>query len=140
MRTLSSRNSRVSALVVIRCACFDRRHEAVAPPTHGFDEAGPFSAVIESATRLGDDRVQAVIEINKDIRGPKLGAQFLASHHLVSMLQQNDERLKGFFLEGDAQSMFAQLPRQSAKPPETKVGLAKTQCNSGIRVRNATKS
>src|SRR5260370_27111115 len=72
--TLSSGSNCVNALVVIWSARFNRRHETISARADGFDEAGVLGAVIESTTHLGDDRVQAIIEVNKDVRGPKLGA------------------------------------------------------------------
>src|SRR6266851_3418947 len=84
--TWRSGSSCGATLLPIRSTGFNQRHETISPPAHGFDKARVFSAVVESTTHLGDDRVQAVIEVDKDVRGPKLGAQFLTRHYFIRVL------------------------------------------------------
>ena len=86
---------------MIRSAGFNWHQEAISAPAYRFDKAGLFSAVVESTAQLGNGRVEAVIEVNEDIGGPELGAEFFSRHHFVGTLQENDERLEGFFFERD---------------------------------------
>jgi len=91
-------------------------------PSHSFDESGFFRAVVQSAACFRHYRVQAVREVNKDIRWPELVPEFFPGHDFIRVPQQDHQRLEGFFFQRYAQPVFAQFAG-------AKIGLihAKTQ-------------
>jgi hypothetical protein len=53
--------------------------------------------------------VDAVVEIDEGVRGPKAGAEIFARDHLAAVLKKNGEELYGKALKGYAKAAFAQL-------------------------------
>src|SRR5258708_37173848 len=88
---------------------FQNSDKSVTPPAHGFDKSRFVRAVVERAPDLTDRGIQPVIEIDKNIRGPKLLLQFVAGNHLIRALQQKKERSKRTFLQWNTQPILAKL-------------------------------
>ena len=92
-------------------AVFHVTDEAVAAPRQSLDVAGFVGRLAQRVAQLLDGAVQAGVEINKSVAGPKLLVQFLACHDLAGMLEQEREHLEGLVLELQPNAVLAQLTR-----------------------------
>lgn len=77
----------------------------------GFDETRLPGVVAERSAELSHGGVDAVLEVNKNIGGPKPLLKFLAGDPLARPFQENDQNLKGETLQPDFYPVFEQLPR-----------------------------
>jgi hypothetical protein len=53
--------------------------------------------------------VEAVVEIDEGVRGPKAGPEIFARDHLAAVLKKNGEELYRKALKGYAKAPFTQL-------------------------------
>ena len=72
--------------------------EAITPLGHGFDEAWLLGGITQGLAQPGDGAVQAMIEVNKRVRGPQVLAQFIPRDHFPGPLQQQRQNTQWLFL------------------------------------------
>ena len=73
-------------------------YEAITPFGHGFDEAGLLGGITQGLAQPGDGAVQAMIEVNKCVRGPQVLAQLVPRDHFPGTLQQQRQNTQWLFL------------------------------------------
>jgi hypothetical protein len=75
----------------------------------GLDVTRDLGRIAECRPQLVHRSIQTAIKINERMIGPKGMAQFVPRHDLTGMLQQENEQVKGLFLQFDVKSMPAQF-------------------------------
>src|SRR5581483_5923245 len=115
-----SHRSNGGASRLIRCIESDRAvilvyfpsyvgNETVSSPRKRFNETRTARRVAKRFSNLVDRSIQAVIEVSKGIRRPKLLPEFLSQNCFAGSLEQEDEYCKRLVLEAESSSLFAQF-------------------------------
>jgi hypothetical protein len=84
-------------------------NETVASLRKCFDVAWFFGFVIQCLAKLLDCRIQAVVEIDEGIGGPKLLSKLFSGDDLSRVLEQYRQDTKRLLLEPDPVAAFAQF-------------------------------
>src|ERR1035438_5012277 len=82
-------------------------NKPVATTVQGFNETRVLGIIPQGFAQLLDTAVEAVIEVNEGVCGPKLSPQLLPGDRLSGALQKNSQDLKGLFLQLDADATLA---------------------------------
>ena len=86
-----------------------RRQKAVSAPVQRLDVTRRFGGVSERRAQLRHGFVEAAIEVDERVGGPKLLTQFFPGYELARTLQQQREDLERLFLEFDSHAVLAKL-------------------------------
>ena len=78
-----------------------RRHEPIAAFRHRFDEARFARRVAQGGTQLGHCAIDAVLEIDDGIVGPKARFDFFAVHQFAGPLQKQFKEFEGLIMQPD---------------------------------------
>jgi hypothetical protein len=108
----------------------DHTNEAVALLVQGFNVAGTLRVVVQRMSKLLDRTIQAVLEIDKNVRSPEPLTYFLARHDLAGTIKQQAEHLKRLAREPDPLIVLAYFSR-------TSIHLVGTKANQIGRVRES---
>src|SRR5947209_19926035 len=90
--------------------------EAVTSTRQRFDESRLLSRFTEGLAQFLNGRVQAVIEIDKSVGGPKTFAQLFAGNYVSRAFQQNGQDLARLCLEADLVPRFVQFAGAKVQP------------------------
>ena len=85
-----------------------RSDEAVAPASQRLNVARTGSGIAQRLAHFVDGRIQAVVEVDKRIGGPKFLLQFFSRDHIAGAFQQERQHLERLPLQ-------AQLHRRSLR-------------------------
>jgi hypothetical protein len=81
----------------------------VSPLGHGFNKTRSIGDIPKGFPQPFDGVVQAVIEVDKGVGGPKALPQFFAVHHVARMLQQELQDLQRLLLQLHPDAMLPQF-------------------------------
>ena len=87
------------------------RNEAIPVAGQGLDELGSLSRVSQCLAEFLDGVVQAVIELNKCVRGPQAGAQVFPGNYFSGTFDQAAEHFEGFGRKRDSLAVLVEFPR-----------------------------
>jgi len=65
--------------------------------------------IAECVTQLSDCAVQAGFEVDEGLFAPEMMPQFLSTHHLARVRQQQAQQLEGLLRQRHAAAFFVQL-------------------------------
>ncbi len=86
-----------------------RRQKAVSAPMQRLNIARRFGGISERRTQFRHGFVEAAIEVDERVGGPKLLTQLFPGYELARTLQQQREDLERLFLEFDSDAVLAEL-------------------------------
>jgi hypothetical protein len=101
----------------------DSSNKAVAAARERLDPTRAVGGVVESVAEAIDGGVEAMLEIDKGVRGPKQGAELLASDKVTRVVQQHLKNLKG--LRGNTYALPV-----AEQFPGREIGLKRAKTNS----------
>jgi len=81
---------------------FDPGDEAVTAAGQSLDVLGIVGGVVQAFAQFVHGGVEAVIEVDEDVRRPKLGAEFLAGDELAGAMQEHGKDAEGLAGESEA--------------------------------------
>src|SRR5215469_6820178 len=84
-------------------------NETVALARNGLDELRFVRRILERLAQPGYGAIEAVIEVDEGVCGPKLLAQFLACNNFARTVQEHGQDPEGLFLELDLLAALAQF-------------------------------
>src|ERR1700722_2659569 len=87
--------------------------KAVAAAWDGFDEARAFGGITQSVANLVDRFIEAVVEVDECVRGPKTLLEFLAGYDIAGPLNQHRQNADWLLLQANAQAVLAKFTRLS---------------------------
>ena len=88
-----------------------RSDEAVAQFRNCLNEERVFGGITQDFTQAFDDSVEAGVEVNKGVGGPKRGAELFAGNRLSRVLQEFQQDYEGLILNFDPNPALAQFVR-----------------------------
>jgi hypothetical protein len=97
-----------------------RRDKPVSAARQRFNVAGSLDGVAERLAKARNRIVQAMVEIDKSVRGPNLRPKFLESHDITGALQQCRKYLEWLALQAQSDPTFAQLRRTNIQFKDVK--------------------
>src|SRR5580704_19796818 len=83
--------------------------ETIATPGQGFDKKRTVGGIAQSIAKPLDRGVEAVVKVDKGVRGPKSGPKLLAGDDLTRIFEQDGQDLKWLVLELDPLAVLAQF-------------------------------
>src|SRR5713226_7492232 len=87
----------------------DRRDKPIPVARQGLDEAGIVRGVAQGLPEPHDGGIQAMIEVDECVIGPKPLSQLLSCNDFASLFEQDGENATGLFLEPDLTALLAEF-------------------------------
>jgi hypothetical protein len=87
----------------------NRNQEAIAAAVESLDVSRRFGRIAEGRAQLGHGLVQAAVEIDEGVGGPKFLAEFLSGNQFAGTFEEQREDLEGLLLQPDSNSVLAKL-------------------------------
>jgi len=81
--------------------------KAITALGEGFDEAWIRGGIPQNFAELVDDGIQAVVEVDESIPGPKLLSELFAADDLAGVLQKNHQNLERLVLQAELHPGFS---------------------------------
>src|SRR5215510_778172 len=103
----------------------DLSHEPVAAAGQSLNEPRTFRGIAQRLAQTIDGRVNAVVDVYKGVRRPKLLPKLLPGDDLAGMFQQKCKNLKRLLLELDLHPLLAQLAGLQVSLENTKAQHAR---------------